>query len=112
MRGSAGQTEVDSDDGGNVGGLAVDEVGTVAPAADGVLGGAAEQVRTLEDAGGFYGAVAGNDDLDDDFPFDVGEAGEFGIAGRGGVKEMGSHHAGRGEKDAFAPAKDSGGQLG
>ena len=46
------QVEADGDDGGYVGRVAVYEIGPVAPLVDGVLGGAAKQVRAIENAGG------------------------------------------------------------
>ena len=86
--------EVDGDDGGYVYGVAVEDVGTVAPALDGGGGGAAEEAVSAEDAGGDDLAFGGDDGLEDDLATDVGEAGHHGVAGLGRLEEVGGHDAG------------------
>jgi len=105
------EVEIDFDDGCDFYGVSVDDVGTVAPFAYGVHGGSAEEMMSADDVEIFDGSGAGDDGLEEDGAFRVGETGESGVFGGRGKDEVAGHDS-RGDFDGMLGAAGGGGGSG
>ena len=93
--GSVARMKIYVDGGGYFDWVAICDVGTVAPAADGVDGRAAEEPVAAQHASGDYRSVLRDDGLQDYLALNPGDSGKNRVVGLGRRDEMRGHDAGR-----------------